>query len=48
MAALAKRLQPQDIGAVADWLSTRPLPADTRPAAAAARPLPVACGSVAP
>jgi cytochrome c553 len=48
MAALAKRLQPQDIGAVADWLSTRPLPADTRPVAAAAQPLPVACGSVAP
>jgi len=48
MAVLAKRLQPQDIGAVAEWLSTRPLPADTRPAVAAAQPLPVACGSVAP
>jgi cytochrome c553 len=48
MAALARRMQPQDIGAVADWLSTQPLPADTRPAAALARPLPVACGSVTP
>lgn len=48
MADLARRLQPQDIGAVADWLSTQPLPADTRPAAALAQPLPVACGSVTP
>jgi cytochrome c553 len=48
MAALAKRLEPRDISAVADWLSTQPLPADTRPAAALAQPLPVACGSVAP
>lgn len=48
MAALAGRLEPQDISAVADWLSTRPLPADTRPAAARPQPLPVACGSVAP
>ena len=48
MAALARHLEPRDISAVADWLSTQPLPADTRPAAALAQPLPVACGSVTP
>jgi len=45
MAELAQRLTPEDIGAVASWLAAQPVPADARPAAAIARPLPLRCGS---
>ncbi len=42
MADVAQRLRPDEIGAVAAWLSTQPVPSA---APEAARPLPVACGS---
>jgi cytochrome c553 len=45
MAEITARLAADDIAAVASWLSTQPLPADTRPAAAIALPLPMPCGS---
>lgn len=48
MAALALRLQPQDIAAVADWLAAQPLPADTGPAAGLPQALPTRCGSTEP
>lgn len=47
MAHVANKLSPTDIGAVAGWLAAQPLPADTHPAPAPARPLPLRCG-VAP
>jgi cytochrome c553 len=34
MAQIVERLQPQDVVAVASWLSRQPLPADTHPASA--------------
>ncbi|MEO8249907.1 MAG: c-type cytochrome [Burkholderiales bacterium] len=46
MATIAKRLKPEDITAVASWLSSRALSADTHPAAAPAQPMPLECGSV--
>ena len=45
MATLAKRLQPVEIVAVADWLAAQPLPADTTPAAHLPQALPTPCGS---
>jgi cytochrome c553 len=44
MAEIANRLTPAEIGAVSRWLSTRTLPAGTKPAAASAQALPIACG----
>ena len=38
MAAVVKRLPPNDIIAVSSWLASQPLPADTRPAAQTPRP----------
>lgn len=46
MAEITHRLSPEDIGAVAAWLSTRPLPADMHPAIGFAQELPLRCGSV--
>lgn len=45
MAQITARLAPDDVTAVSSWLAAQPLPADPRPAAAQARPLPLACGS---
>jgi cytochrome c553 len=45
MADIAARLSVADVAAVSNWLSTQAVPADPRPAAAIARPLPIACGS---
>ncbi|MES3025236.1 MAG: cytochrome c4 [Pseudomonadota bacterium] len=45
MADIAVRMSAADIDAVSRWLAVQQMPADTRPAAAAARPLPLACGS---
>lgn len=47
MADIARRLSPEDIGAVSAWLAAQALPADTRPAAALPAPLPLPCGGVA-
>ncbi|MES2757069.1 MAG: cytochrome c4 [Pseudomonadota bacterium] len=45
MADIAARLSVADVAAVSSWLGQRPLPAEPAPAAAIARPLPMACGS---
>ena len=45
MAEIANRLSLDDVAAISSWLGARPLPADASPAAAIARPLPIACGS---
>ncbi|RQP21987.1 c-type cytochrome [Piscinibacter terrae] len=45
MAQVTQRLAPQDIAAVAGWLSTRPLPTPAKPASSIAMPLPMDCGS---
>lgn len=45
MAAIASRLSLSDVAAVSGWLASEPLPEDAAPAAAPARPLPLACGS---
>jgi cytochrome c553 len=44
MAEIAKRLTPEEIGAVSRWLSAQTLPSGTRPAAASAGALPMPCG----
>jgi cytochrome c553 len=46
MADIAARLRPDDVSAVAAWLSSRPVPAAAKAAAAASEPLPLECGSV--
>ncbi|HEU4373766.1 MAG TPA: cytochrome c4 [Telluria sp.] len=45
MAQIAERLSLEDVAAISGWLGARPLPLDPAPAAAVARPLPLACGS---
>ena len=44
MAKIAAELTPEEIGAVTVWLAARPVPTDSRPAAALRTPLPIACG----
>jgi cytochrome c553 len=45
MAEITKRMSAEDVAAVASWLASRPMPADTKPAAAVKLPLPIECGS---
>ena len=45
MAQIARRLSPDDVGAVAGWLSAQPVPQDAHPAPSIALPLPLPCGS---
>jgi cytochrome c553 len=45
MAEISKRLDTEEIGAVARWLSAQTLPMGTQPAAASPQPLPMPCGS---
>lgn len=45
MATITARLSLEDVNAVSSWLASQPVPADPRPAASVARPLPLACGS---
>lgn len=45
MAQIARRLSPQDVGAVATWLSSQPVNSGPAPAGSMARPLPLDCGS---
>jgi cytochrome c553 len=47
MGEIARRMSPEDIGAVSAWLATQPV-VDARPAAALPAALPLNCGSVAP
>ncbi len=46
MADIARRLTPEDVSAVAAWLSTRTAPTPAHAAPASSEPLPVECGSV--
>lgn len=46
MAQIAGRLQGRDVAAVAAWLASRPIPADTRPAREPIDTPPLECGSV--
>lgn len=48
MASVAKALSPEDISAVAAWLSAQPLPSPAKPMAKLDAPLPVQCGGVPP
>lgn len=45
MGHVAQRLSGGDVSAVASWLASQPLPANTHPAPATAEPLPLRCGS---
>lgn len=46
MAEIARRLTPEDVSAVAAWLSSRPVPVPSKAAASLPAPLPLECGSV--
>lgn len=48
MADIARRLHPEEIAAVARWLSAQTLPVGTKPAPASQQPLPIPCGSGTP
>jgi hypothetical protein len=45
MAEITARMSLDDVNAVSSWLAAQPAPADPRPAASIARPLPLPCGS---
>ena len=47
MGQVARRLDGADLSAVTAWLAAQPVPADSHPVAALARPLEIACGSAA-
>jgi len=50
MGEMAKALSPQDVGAVTAWLSSQPVPSNSKPTASIAAlgaPLPLRCGGVA-
>ena len=46
MATIAERLTPHDVNALVNWLSSRPVPSDSRPAVAGSVRLPIECGGV--
>jgi len=48
MAVVAAALSPDELSAVATWLSSQPVAAPPAPATALLRPLPLPCGSVPP
>ncbi|HEU4458017.1 MAG TPA: cytochrome c4 [Methylibium sp.] len=48
MGEVARRLTPDEITAVARWLSAQTLPLGTEPEPASRAPLPLACGNAAP
>jgi cytochrome c553 len=48
MAQVAKALSPEDVGALASWLSAQALPANTHPAPPSEKPMPLRCGSAVP
>ncbi|MBV8125862.1 MAG: cytochrome c4 [Paucibacter sp.] len=48
MADIAKRLKPEEISAISQWLSAQTLPSGTRPETSSAQSLPLRCGSVTP
>jgi cytochrome c553 len=46
MGRVAKLLQPADVDAVANWLASQPVPANTKPAASLPEPMTEQCGGV--
>lgn len=46
MARISARLAPEDVGAVAAWLASRPVPAPAKPATGLPQPLPIPCGGL--
>jgi cytochrome c553 len=46
MATIARRLAPEDLAAVADWLASQPVPARSGPAAATGGRLALDCGGI--
>jgi len=46
MAQVVRQLTPADVTAISTWLSSQPLPADTRPATSLTVAMPMPCGSV--
>jgi cytochrome c553 len=46
MASIAQRLQPQDIAAIAQWISSQAIPTHAKPAATLPGPLPMPCGGL--
>jgi cytochrome c553 len=46
MAAIAKKLAPEEVGRVSAWLAGQPVPAGAKPASGFATPMPTACGGV--
>jgi cytochrome c553 len=46
MATIAQRLQPQDIAAIAQWISSQPIPQHAKPASALPGKLPMPCGGL--
>lgn len=46
MAQIAKRLAPEDIGALSHWLAAQPVPAQGHPLPTRSAALPLACGGV--
>jgi cytochrome c553 len=47
MAKIARKLRPDDVGAITAWLSAQPVPEDAKPAARLDAPLPMPCGTSA-
>lgn len=47
MAAISRKLTPDDISAITSWLAAQPVPADTHPIPSAPGPMPLPCGVVA-
>ena len=47
-AQVAKALSPEDVGALASWLSAQALPANAHPAPPSEEPMPLRCGSAGP
>ncbi|HMS05123.1 MAG TPA: c-type cytochrome [Burkholderiaceae bacterium] len=48
MATVARKLAPREVAALATWLSSQPVPADSRPSPSPAGPPAVRCGSFDP
>jgi cytochrome c553 len=47
MAKIAAQLTPEEVGAITSWLSSQPVPADSKPAASVPAKLPLDCGGIA-
>jgi cytochrome c553 len=46
MAAIAKKLAPEEIGRISAWLAAQPVPPGAKPASFLATSMPIACGGV--